>query len=59
MSKGSRRRPCQVSRSEEEARWEAAFGKRNIPTVMPDSEREALLAERDQLAQEQERNKDE
>lgn len=30
MGKGSHRRPCQVSREEEDARWLAAFGPRPL-----------------------------
>jgi len=42
MSKGSGRRPCQLTREEEEQQWIDAFGPRPIPNVMSDVDRESL-----------------
>lgn len=42
MSKGSNRRPCQLTREEEEQRWIDAFGPRPIPNVMSTADRESL-----------------
>jgi hypothetical protein len=60
MSKGSNRRPCQLTRAEEEQRWLDAFGPRPIPNVMLDVDRlELELREFDQvLGDEQEKRHD-
>ena len=52
MSKGSRRRPTQITRDEEEQRWRDAFGDRPLPTVMSEDERLALEAEKQRLIEE-------
>lgn len=49
MSKGSRRRPTQISDLEAEANWREVFGERGLPTVMSEEERQALEAERERL----------
>lgn len=41
MSKGSGRRPCQIPRAQEEARWEHVFGKKKL-NVMSDEDRKMM-----------------
>lgn len=52
MSKGSWRRPTQVSRAEEEARWAEAFGPPKSLNIMPEEERQQLEHEKFRLSEE-------
>lgn len=49
MGKGDWRRPTQVSPAEAQRNWDEAFGKRDIPNLMPEDEREAMDREKAEL----------